>query len=328
MVIRAYRHSDEADLLALWSAALPHDPIDAPTFRRKVLLDVNFDPEWLPVAEIEGRLAGCCLCLIDRAAQVGTNRPGWITAFGVAPGIRRQGIGTALLDRALELFRSAGCTHVSLAPYVLHYFVPGVDEAHYAEGLAFLRRRGFEVVSRPLSMDASIVLFDYAPFTAAEQRLREAGIEVRSLRADEMPLLLAFLRDHAPPDWLRDARELLIDITRGLAVEEQFTLALRGAAISPVSAEGPPPAGRRCHASEVVGYCQFRGEHFGPFGVREDLRGRGIGTVLLARCLQTMKARGLHNAWVLWTGDEAAERVYSRFGFRETRRFSVLRRLT
>jgi GNAT superfamily N-acetyltransferase len=196
---------------------------------------------------------------------------------------------------------------VSIAPYVPHYFVPGVDERNYAEGLAFLQRRGFETVSRPLSMDANLVLFDYGPFAAREERLRAEGIDVRALLPHEFLPLLAYLREHASPDWLRDARELLTDITRGLATEAQFTVAVRG-------------------DRQIVGYCQFRGEHFGPFGVREDLQGRGIGTVLLAQCLQTMRRQGLHNAWVLWTSDEAAARVYGKLGFRETRRFAVLRR--
>jgi len=60
--------------------------------------------------------------------------------------------------------------------------------------------------------------------------------------------------------------------------------------------------------------------------VRSDVQGQGIGKVLLAKCLLTIRRKGHHNAWVLWTSDEAAERVYARFGFRETRRFAILRR--
>ncbi len=323
VVLRPYSCADESSFLDVWNAALPHDPLDVATLRRKVLLDPNFDREWLLVAEVEGRLAGFCLCLIRRVPMEGGSlepERGWITAFGVAPEFRRHGLGSALLDRALELFRSAGRAEVAIAPYVPNYFVPGVDEEHYAEGLAFLRRRGFEAVSRPLSMDASIVLFDYAPYRSREDRLAEEGISVRALRPDEIPLLLAFLREHTSPDWVREARELLTDITRGLAAEAQLTVAVSGGVDA-------GPAGRPCDEGvEIVGYCQFRGEHFGPFGVREDFRGRGIGTVLLAKCLQTMKAHGHHHAWVLWTSDETAARVYSRFGFRETRRFTVLRR--
>jgi len=309
VTVRPYLCADEASLLDAWNASLPHDPIDASTFRRKVLLDPNFTRDRLLVAETDERIAGLCLCLVRRVPIEGGGlepERGWITAFGVRPECRRQGVGSALLDRALELFREAGRREVLISPYTPNYFVPGVDVEHYAEGLAFLQKRGFEVIARPLSMDTNIVLFDYALWREREGRLREHGVEVRSLMPREMPLLLAYLREHTFADWLRDARELLTDVTRGLADIGQFTVAVR---------EG-----------EIVGYCQFRGEHFGPFGVRPDSQGQGIGSVLLAKCLLTMKGKGLHNAWVLWTSDETAERVYSRFGFRETRRFSVLKR--
>jgi ribosomal protein S18 acetylase RimI-like enzyme len=64
--VRGYRSSDEAQLLSLWNAALPYDLIDRRTFHRKVLLDPNFDPDWLLVADADGKLVGFCLCLIRR----------------------------------------------------------------------------------------------------------------------------------------------------------------------------------------------------------------------------------------------------------------------
>ena len=307
--IRGYRGEDEPALLALWNAALRHDPIDRRTFHRKVLLDPNFSPDWLLVAEADGELAGFCLCLIRRVPMEGVGlepERGWITAFGVDPECRNRGIGSALLDRALALFLEAGRHEVLIAPYTPNYFVPGVDVERYAEGLAFLQKRGFEVVSRPLSMDANIVRFDYAEWAEREAKLREQGLTVRPMQAHEIPALMALLEGHMPGDWGRHARDLLLDISKGLGDYEQFVVALQD--------------------DEVVGYCQFEREHFGPFGVRQDMQRQGIGTVLMAKCLQTMKRKGLHNAWLLWTSDETAERVYSRFGFRETRRFAVVRR--
>jgi hypothetical protein len=38
-----------------------------------------------------------------------------------------------------------------------------------------------------------------------------------------------------------------------------------------------------------------------------------------------MKAKGLHNAWFLWT-DEAAARVYDVGGFKESRRFAYMKK--
>ena len=175
----------------------------------------------------------------------------------------------------------------------------------YAEGLRFLSARGFVEIDRPMSMDANLVRLDLDPHLRGETALRDRGIEVRALRPHEVPSLLALLRTHMPTDWVRHARQVLVDVCRGHAGWDQITVAVRDGA--------------------MVGYCQFEGEHFGPFGVIEPLQGQGIGTVLLARCLQAMQRRGLHNAWVLWTSDFTAEHVYGRFGFQPTRRFAVLR---
>ncbi len=307
--IRSYRGDDEAALLATWNAALPLDPVDAQTFRRKVLLDPNFDPAWLLVAEAGDVLCGFCLCLIRRMPMAGGDlepERGWITAFGVHPACRSLGLGAALLHEAEGLFRGAGRSEVLIAPYTPNYFSPGVDEAAYAPGLAFLRGRGYETISRPLSMDANIVALDCTPHLCRAHGLLSRGIAVRPLEAADIPAFLGFLQAHMPPDWLRHGRELLTAASLGHACLEQVTVAVL--------------------AGEVVGYCMHEGEHFGPFGVRSDVQGGGIGTVLMATALQSMRARGLHNAWVLWTSDEAAERVYARFGFRESRRFAVLRK--
>lgn len=307
--VRGYKSSDERQLLAVWNVSLPYDPIDQRTFHRKVLIDPNFEPDWLLVAEVDGKIVGLCLCLIRRMPmeKVGMElERGWITAFAVHPEWRHKGIGTALIERAMELFSDANRSEILISPYTPNYFVPGVDERNYAVGLDFLLKRGFEIIARPISMDANIVLFDYESYAEREQKLRGQGIEVRNLQPHEIPDLMAFLKAHMPSDWVRHARELLLDITKGLGDYDQFVVAW--------------------HKGEIVGYCQFEGEHFGPYGVRSDMQGRGIGTVLMAKCLETMRRKGHHNAWVLWTSEETAQKVYNRFGFKETRRFAVLRK--
>ena len=374
VIIRAYRGTDEPALLDLWNEALPRDPLDSATFRRKVLLDPNFRPEWLLVAarrtrkvggeggehreggerreseeadewrerekrresegsrqekrekrpdghqekrdahHLEGRqqeeLVGFCLCLIRRVPLEKTGmqeQTGWISAFGVHPQHRNRGIGSMLLGRALELFGQAGRTTVCVASYVPNYFVPGVDVSHYADGVAFLSHRGFVELDRPISMDAHLVLQDLQPFVDRRHQLRrDQGVLVRAMRPHEIPDLMELLHEYMPGDWVRHAREVLQDIVKGHGTFDQFTLAL--------------------HDSRVVGYCQFDGEHFGPFGVRDGMQGQGIGTVLLATCLQTMQRQGIHTAFVLWTSDDTAQRIYSRFGFTPTRRFAVLHR--
>ena len=98
ITIRPYRGQEEGALLALWNAVMTHDRITPAVFRTKVLLDLNFHPEGLLVAEqADGRLAGFVLSLARRVPQfLDGMQPtsAWITAFGVDPALRRQGIGS------------------------------------------------------------------------------------------------------------------------------------------------------------------------------------------------------------------------------------------
>ena len=76
---------------------------------------------------------------------------------------------------------------------------------------------------------------------------------------------------------------------------------------------------------EVVGFCQQRNERYGPFGVRPDCRNRGIGRMLLFKCLEAMAAKHVFYAYFLWT-DEDAARLYALAGFKRRREFAVMRK--
>jgi len=57
--------------------------------------------------------------------------------------------------------------------------------------------------------------------------------------------------------------------------------------------------------NEVIGFACFDATlsgFFGPTGVREDMRGRGIGRALLIRCLISMRERGAAYAVIGWAG--------------------------
>jgi GNAT superfamily N-acetyltransferase len=116
---------------------------------------------------------------------------------------------------------------------------------------------------------------------------------------------MKFLDQAMPSDWVRVERRNLRKITEGGFQAEQIMVVT--------------------HEGNIIGYCQFEGSHFGPFGVSDAYQGRGIGTVLLARTLERMRNEGQHVAWVMWTDDVAAK-VYGKFGFKETRRFALLKK--
>ncbi len=307
--VRPYRAGDEAALLRTWNAALTSDPINATTWRQKVLLDPNFNAEGCLVAEAKGEACGFVLSLTRQVPFFNDGlqpEDAWITAFGVDPAFQGQGLGRALLDTALERLQRLGRRQVSLAPYVPNYFTPGADVATYADGIAFLERRGFVVMSRPLSMRAELTGF-HMPLDIAEtaERLRAEGIVVRPVEPPDIVPVLDFVRRHFSWDWHREASGVLQDLFAGDPRTVGMVIAVQG--------------------HDVLGYAQHRHERYGPFGVNPEIRSRGIGRVLLATMLTEMLKKNYHAAWFLWT-DENAARLYARCDFHEVRRFAVMRK--
>jgi GNAT superfamily N-acetyltransferase len=308
-LIRPYAPGDEAAVLDVWNAALFADPINAVAWRAKVLLDPNFDREGCLVAEAGGQLLGFLLSLVRRVPFFGQGlepEAAWITAFGVAPDYQRQGIGGALLDAAIIRLRELGRKTVAIAPYVPNYFTPGADVAAYPHGIDFLTKRGFAVVERPISMRAELTGFQIPERVAAKAaELRSQGVEIRPATPADIVPVLDFIPRHFSWDWHREASGIFTD---------QYTGDPRFTGMNVAMRDG-----------EVLGYAEHRGERFGPFGVRPDLRSQGIGRVLLALTLSEMLKKNFHAAWFLWTGDDAA-RLYSQVGFHEVRRFAVMKR--
>lgn len=312
--LRPYRDTDLQSLLELWARALPLDATTRDEFERRVVLDVNREPDSLLLAfDREGGDAAPIgfihgVVLHRPIEQTGLleNR-GFITVFGVDPARQRHGVGAALLQKAEEFFRARNRKEIVIAPYTPNYFVPGVDKERYASGVSFLKKHGFEEFVEAIAMDAPIGTFEIDPKTlATENKLRTEGVTIEIFSRDWMAEYLDFMRKDMPGPWLEDARRNLIDLTHGRFNADSILVA-------------------RDHG-KIIGYCQYEGQHFGPFGVVDGYQGRGIGSVLLARTLYQMRLRGNHCAFVLWTGERAAQGVYGRLGFTVSRRFAVMRK--
>ncbi len=309
-------NEDIEQVLKLWNRVLPLDAVTLDSLEARVLLDENFDENTFLVAREDERIIGFIVGTYARRVPLGDHDPKgdrcWITAFGVDQAGRTKGVADSMLASLLGKFKALGKKECYIATYAPGYFVPGIDVKEYPEAIALLKKNSFEETYRPLSMDTQLPLFKVTPEAEKKERqLLESGIVIRPYTRNDLLSFLKFLEANMPADWMRVSRANLRDLTRGIFMTDQIFLA-----VSEGKDEKP---------AEVIGYCQFEGAHFGPFGVADKYQGKGIGTVLLGRTLERMRAKGHHNAFVLWTDDMAAK-VYSKFGFKETRRFAVLKK--
>lgn len=309
---RYYEPGDEAGIAGLWNESLPYDPISAERFRNQVLLDPNFDPEGMRVAVADGELAGCVYAVRRQLPMHGTDLEsdsGWISFFFVHESFRRVGIGSRLMDEALDFLKRRGRNSVFFSSYAPNYFLPGLDEKAYPSGYRFLLEKGFSIQYSPVAMDRSLVGLARDESIGSLKRMRESeGFVFREAEDRDLYEVIRFANEAFNPDWGRAIREGLL---RGMPRERILV--------------------SRC-GGRIAGFCLYGGyegipERFGPFGVDPAFQGKGLGKILLHDCLLRMRAEGLHNAWFLWTGERtAAGHLYTRHNFTITRRFHVMKK--
>lgn len=311
--IRTYQGGDEAGIVACWNRSCPQEGIDLTTFIRRVLCDANFQPDGLIIAENDAGIIGFVLAIVRRVPMMGTDLEpsnGWITAFAVDPKHRRRGIASQLFEAAFAFFRVEGRETLSFSDYAPNYFVPGIDRNTYPAGAAFLEAVGFNPLYTCASMDQNIVLFEVPDDVRTTQRERETeGYSFEALSPARVADTIRFATEAFHADWGRAVRGAIVaDIPY-----DQFLIA-----VDP--------------QKTVVGFAMFGGydgiqERFGPFGVDDSQRGKGLGKILLYRTLEVMRNKGLHGCWFLWTGERSpAGHLYKRAGFMVTRNFDIMRK--
>lgn len=307
---RSFQTGDTEPLVDLIARSMAPDPISHTWFAENVILDPNFDPDGLIIAESAAGIGGFVYAVRGRGGPGIPVDPagGWITIGAVRPSVQRQGIGTELVDRAKAFLRETGCKWVNVSGYPPAYFWPGVDADAYPDALRLLERAGFRTLYQPVAMDRSLVTYGVPEAVTKLQAIREAeGYTFTSATTDDLPEVMRFTADELAPDWGEAIRAAVL--TSGRADRVVLTRDPDGAVVG------------------FATYGAYRGaiERFGPFGVAKSQRGRALGKILLHATLLRMRSEGAHSAWFLWTGkDSPAGHLYLDAGFSVTRTFHIL----
>lgn len=107
IVVRPFAPTDAeiAAVIALWTACGLVRPQNDP--RKDIARKLKVNPEWFLVAERGGEIVGVVMAGYE-------GHRGWINYLGVAPSLRRGGLGRRLMVEAEARLRAAGCPKINL----------------------------------------------------------------------------------------------------------------------------------------------------------------------------------------------------------------------
>lgn len=273
MILRPLNRADLEPLLRMWNASARYDPMTPELFREKTWDDEDFESETALVSEENGEITGFMAGMIRDA---GDGPLGVIKLAAVSVSHRRNGLGSRLLHAVEQRLASEGAGIVRVCESPPNYLTPGVD-CRYSSAPYFFEKHGYE--RRGEACNMTVDLEDRTFPTGDEERaLRAQGLEVRRASTDDAPAVMRLLDCHWP-SWKGEIGKSLHN--------------------------SPPTLHIALREKEVVAFAAWDANNFGtgwfgPMGTAPEMRRKGIGHVLLFRCLSDIVASGQPVATIPW----------------------------
>jgi mycothiol synthase len=261
------------------NTASTFDRFRASHMREAIFADVDFDPALLSCARSDGQIVAAAAAVLrrPRGAVAPASSIGYVKLFAVAPAWQGRGIGSQLLAEVERKLSEGGAQAIRVFGDAPFYLRPGVD-FRLTPLVCLLLRRGYKVRSNAVNMEVDLATADLET-ASDEARLRDLGIDIRRLEAEDATAFRAYMER----DW-----------SWGWTIE-----ACRSLDRSPISTHVALQQG------QIVGFASHSASgpgQFGPMGVKPELRQHGIGAVLLKRCLADLRAGGYPTADIQWVG--------------------------
>ncbi len=229
----------------------------------------------------------------------------WLRLLAVAPEHRGEGVGTELLQ-ACERQIAAHSSLVRTLDQPGNYLSPGIDMRNNAS-ISWLKRRGYEPAANACNL---LIGLENNPLVS---QVRFATLRIRCERQGYRILRL-------PKERLEtDAATIAEVFSQGWAFEMRRSQHICDGVHVAIEAATGVLAGFAAHDGNNAG----RG-WFGPTGILEPHRGRGLGAALLMACLLDVREAGHVRCQVAWIGPRE---FYDKIaGIESERLFTVMRK--
>lgn len=302
-----YSDSYLDQIINLWNEELPFDQITKKEYIRQINNDPNFDSSLCILALDDDVLVGYGFGIKRKVPyQERGLEPsrGWINIVFVRKEYRNKSIATKIVNILEERLKSLGTKEITLCAYSPNYFTPGIDE-RYVEANNLFKKLGYVYKNIGLSMQRS--LFDHVLSEETKKQIKDLEKENIIFKHYEDKYekeFVEFVLNEFGAGWKNN---VVTAIKNGEA-NDLIIMVLKDA--------------------HPIGFCMRKidghEDRFGPIGVKEEYRSKGLGSVLIEIMMNDMVKHQIHDMYFLWTLE--ARRFYERHGLKVYRQCNLYRK--
>jgi len=264
------------DLVEFWNWNAIYDPITLELLHEKTFGDADYNPEITLLAMEKSRIVSFMQGVVRQVDQ--NLKRGYIKLFATDTTRRRRGLATMLLNKIEEQMRAQGVKTLRLLDSNPNYFQPGIDP-RYTEAIAFAERNGFKRFADTSNLEVNLQNQDFDT-SVEENQLAVENIFIRRATQEDWQLLEDLIVNHFKA-WLPEIQTAYKNDPISLHIAEYHG---------------------KIEAFSAYDSNNLNTAWFGPMGTNPILRGKGIGGILLKRCLDNMKKQGHKVSIIPWVG--------------------------
>ena len=250
-----------------------YDSMNSGLLEEKLYMDPLADPELCFTAFAGSEPVGFLFCV---RRSIRGDEYGYVKLMAVDKSHRRKKLGSRMYEMAEQILVQKGAQIIRWYDVPLNYFMPGLDP-RYTEAFCFAAKHGFQQFGEAVNMRVDLEGMDWST-RKEEEALKEKGVEVRRAEMADVPAI----------------RELL-------SAEWQ----LWNNEVDMAMKDNPPSVHIAFIKNKLRAFSVHNGNNkgtgwFGPMGTHADMRGMGMGSILLKRCLEDMRLQGHPTAIIPW----------------------------